>query len=422
MTGHSDTFDWSRRAVLGTGVAGAAALITGAAQAQSPPAGLTLPTLPTNAVGRPEPVLALKPPLPETEKIGVAVVGLGKLALGEVLPALGQSRACKLAALVSGSPDKAKATAARMGLSDDAIYDYAGFGRIADDPRIQLVYILLPNALHADYTVRALKAGKHVLCEKPMATSTIECEDMIKAAADAQRKLMIAYRCHYEPHNLAAMRAIRQGEIGRPSLVVTDNGRPTDLADPADQWRLDKKLSGGGALFDIGIYGINAARYLLNEEPVEVRAWSFTRRDDPRFAETEDVVAWQFRFASGAIANGSTSFSYAETSRLQVIGDKGRVVLDPATNYRGLKLTIAGQDGERQPQIGAINQFARELDHFADAIRGDAEVISTGEEGLQDVRLMQAVLDSARSGVPVKTNWSYRRQFDPAQAVKVTSG
>jgi glucose-fructose oxidoreductase len=127
------------------------------------------------------------------------------------------------------------------------------------------------------------------------------------------------------------MRILRDGDIGKLKMIGTDNGRPSDPDDAADQWRLDAELSGGGALFDIGIYGINA-RYLANEEPVEVRAWTSTDRDDPRFRETKDVVAWQLRVPSGAIANGSTSFSYAESSRLQVVGNKGRLVLDPATN------------------------------------------------------------------------------------------
>jgi predicted dehydrogenase len=139
-------------------------------------------------------------------------------------------------------------------------------------PRIHVVYIVLPNAMHAEYTIRAFTAGKHVLCEKPMANSIGECEAMIAAGKAANRRLMIAYRCHYEPLNLAAMRAIRTGKVGRPKLVITEMGKQTNLADPSDAWRLDMAMSGGGAPADMGIYGINASRYLLNEEPVEVRA------------------------------------------------------------------------------------------------------------------------------------------------------
>ena len=175
-------------------------------------------------------------------------------------------------------PTRPAASPPRTALPSDAIYDYAGFDRIARDPAIDVVYIVLPNFMHAEYTIRALKAGKHVLCEKPMATSVADAERMIAAAKAADRKLMIAYRCHYEPLNLEAMRRVRAGTMGKPRLVVTKMGRQSDLAEPSDAWRLDMAKSGGGALADMGIYGVNGARYLLNEEPVEVRAWAQTDR------------------------------------------------------------------------------------------------------------------------------------------------
>lgn len=397
---------WSRRSFLGgAGVAG----LTSVALAQSPR---------PPATGRPLPKMEEEPPLPEAEKLGFAIVGLGKLALEEVLPAFAASRACKLAALVSGSPEKARRVAAMAGLPDDAIYDYAGFDRIAQDPRIDIVYIILPNALHAEYTIRALKAGKHVLCEKPMATSVADCEAMIKAAADAKRKLMVAYRAQYEPHNLEAMRLVRTKAIGDVRMVVTGSGRPADPQDPADQWRLDKALAGGGPLMDIGIYGINGARYLTGEEPVELRAWTHKDPDDPRFRQVEDVLAWQLRFPSGAIANGSTAYSYAETSHLEVIGTKGRIVMDPATNYRGLALRVRLKGEETRPQIAPIDQFAREMDHFALAVKNDTPVTTPGEEGMQDVRLMLALYEAARTGKPVSVDWRYRRAVDPAAAAE----
>nr|CAD6438839.1 gfo/Idh/MocA family oxidoreductase [Rhizobium sp. Q54] len=400
----------SRRTAMGLGFTGAIALAASAVRAQE------LQTPPNEPVGRPQPVLEKDPPLTEERKIGFAVVGLGKLALGEVLPAFGQSRAAKLVALVSGNPEKAAKIAQQAGLPDDAIYNYENFDDIANNDRIQVVYIILPNALHKDFTIRALNAGKHVLCEKPMATSVADCEAMIAAAEEANRKLMVAYRCQYEPHNLEAMKVLREGRVGAVKIVSTDNGRPSKLDDPADQWRLDRELSGGGALLDIGIYGINGTRYLLNEEPTEVRAWAFTDEQDPRFAETEDVISWQLRFPSGIIANGTTSFSYSETSRLEVIGDKGRVKLDPATNYRGLQLAVNGEDGEEQPKIEPIDQFAKEMDHMALAVLNGADVVSPGEEGMQDIRIMEAILQSVETGQAVEISSTYRRAIDPVEA------
>jgi predicted dehydrogenase len=354
---------------------------------------------------------------PQGEKVGFAVVGLGKLALGQIIPGFKNARGAKLAAVVSGHADKARRVAAENGLPADAVYTYEDYDRIAHDPRVQVVYIVLPNSMHAEYTIRALKAGKHVLCEKPMATSLADCEAMIAAARAADSKLMIAYRCHYEPTNLEGMRRVRSGSIGKPRLVVTDMGRQADPADPSDVWRLDQRMSGGGALADMGIYGVSASRYLLNEEPVEVRAWAHTDPNDARFKDTAEMIAWQFRFPSGAIANNSTSFSYAGTMAWRVYGDSGRLTADPGALYDGNRLSV-GPGGENTLAIHEIDQFAREMDWMADVVRGKAPMVSPGEEGLQDMRLMKAILDSAaQNGAPVRTDWGYRRAVDPAAVV-----
>ncbi|HEY1125699.1 MAG TPA: Gfo/Idh/MocA family oxidoreductase, partial [Sphingobium sp.] len=241
------------------------------------------------------------------DSVGVAIVGIGLLSAGQLLPALKRTKQAHLAALVSGDPAKAKRVAAQYGLSEKAIYSYETYDRIADNPEIEIVYIVLPNNMHAEYTIRAFKAGKHVLCEKPMATNIADCEAMIGAGKAAKKQLMIGYRCHYEPLNLAAMRMMRAGTLGKPRIVHANMGKQTDLKVPADKWRLDMAMSGGGALLDMGIYGINATRYLFNEEPVEVRAWAMTDKSDPRFVTVEDMIAWQMRFPSGAIGEGSTS-------------------------------------------------------------------------------------------------------------------
>src|SRR4051794_28049014 len=187
------------------------------------------------------------------DSVGFAIVGLGKLSLGQLVPAFRNCRSARLTALVSGHADKAGRVAAVPGLPASSICSYADFDRIAADPRIDVVYIVLPNFMHAEYTIRALKAGKHVLCEKPMASTVADAEAMVAAAKAANRKLMIAYRCQYEPLNLSGMRLVRRGALGKTRLVVTNMGRPSDLNDPSDAWRLDMKKSGGGALADMGI-------------------------------------------------------------------------------------------------------------------------------------------------------------------------
>jgi glucose-fructose oxidoreductase len=363
-----------------------------------------------------------RPILPKDQKLGFAVVGLGKLAQGQIIPGLRQAKGAKLVALVSGHPDKAKRIADAEGLPADAIYNYENFDRIAKDPRIQIVYIVLPNSMHAEFTIRALKAGKHVLCEKPMATSLEECQAMIDAAQKADRKLMIAYRCHYEPKNLAAMRAVRSGKLGKPRLFVTDMGRQADVSDPSDAWRVDKKMAGSGALGDMGIYGISAARYMLNEEPVEVRAWANTDPNDPRFKTVDDLIAWQFRFPSGAICNGSTSFDYNATMSFELWGEKARLRADPGAFYGGNKFEIVDGGNFTPMDVPEVHQFAREMDWMADVVRGKAPMVSPGEEGMQDLRLILAILESAsKGGAPVKTDWGYKRAVDPAAVVDIVA-
>jgi len=352
-------------------------------------------------------------------KLGYAVVGLGKLAQGQIIPALHTTSNAFLAALVSGHPDKAHRIAAANGVPPDAIYNYENYDRIAHDPRIDVVYIVLPNSMHAEYTIRALKAGKHVLCEKPMASTVEDAEAMVAAAKAANRQLMIAYRCLTEPLNVEAMRRVRSGELGKTRLVITKMVRQSDMSDPSDAWRLDMKMSGGGALADMGVYGINGSRYLLNEEPVEVRATAHTDRSDPRFQTVEDLYSWEFRFPSGAVAQGSTSFDASDTMAYEVFGEHQKLVADPGCFYGGNHLSLVHGGSREQIPIHEIDQFQREMEWMVDVVRGKAPMLAPGEEGLQDMRLIKAIMDSAASGgAPVATNFGYKRAFDPAEAVK----
>lgn len=337
--------------------------------------------------------------LPPDQRVGVAVIGLGTLTIDEVLPALAQGKQSRLAALVSSDPDKALAAARKYGLSEKNVYSYEDFDRIADDSSIDAVYIVLPNSMHAEYTVRAAKAGKHVLCEKPMANTSEECEQMIAACKAAKVKLMIAYRCQFEAHHLEIRRMVQQREFGAVKLIDATNGQ--NMGDPT-QWRLKRALAGGGALPDVGLYCLNTVRFALAEEPLEVIGRTFSTPNDPRFTEVEESVAWQMRFPSGAIANCLTSYGHFEARRTRFFAEEAWFGMDPAFAYNGLRIQLGralevGQVVEER-RMTEQNQFALEFDHFANCVLNDLEPFTTGEEGLQDVRIIAAIYQSALEG------------------------
>ena len=342
-------------------------------------------------------------PSPPDERIGIAVAGLGKLALDEVLPAFAESKQARLVALVSGTPDKQQAIARRYGISPEACYSYATMGRMRDNPAIQVVYVITPNALHRDHVVVAAQAGKHVICEKPMATSAAECREMIAACKRAGVKLMIAYRMQYEPHAREAIRMAREGKLGSVQLMDMINNQ--NQGDPA-QWRQDKRLAGGGSLPDVGLYCLNTARAVLGEEPTEVSATIWSPPGDPRFREVESNVAFTLRFPSGAIANCLSSYSTHRLSRLKLMGAAAWAEMENAFDYQGQTLRIAklddGINQVAQRMVPRKNQFALELDHIATCVKQNLMPRTPGEEGLQDQIIMEAIYQAAREGRAVK--------------------
>lgn len=408
----------SRRLFLGAAGGGLLAAATAPAFAQGAisPQGLggdAPRDVPAEPTGRPMPQMTMQPPLPPERRVGWCVVGLGQFALNQIIPSFGESRMSKLVALVSGNPEKASQVAREHGVREDAIYNYDNFDEIARNDEIDVVFIILPNAQHAEFAIRAAEAGKHVMCEKPMAVSVEECDRMIEASKNANRKLMIAYRAQYEPFNLEAMRMIRDGDLGQTRVIENVAARPIDLENPADQWRVKRDLSGGGSLMDIGIYALNGARYLTGEEPIEITAAIHNPEGDERFREVEDVVAWSMRFPSGITANCATGYSY-NANRFSVHGSEASLTLEPATDYYRHNLRITRQERREEPQIEEQNQFALEMDHLSEAILDDTEVKTPGEEGRQDVRLMLAIYEAAESGQPVRVDWQFERAIDPA--------
>jgi predicted dehydrogenase len=339
----------------------------------------------------------------ETKKLGFAIVGLGKFAVEQMMPAFKDCKHARITALVSGSPDKAQKLAVEYGVEAKNVYSYQNFDTIKDNPEVDVVYIVLPVGMHAEYSIRAAQAGKHVLCEKPMANTPEDCEKMIAACKKAGKQLMIAYRAQYEPHSLDAIERIRKGELGKIRAITSDHGRIVKpFEDKADSWRINKKLAGGGSLMDIGIYALNAARYLTGEEPTEVTAMESTDRTDPRFKEVEDNMHFTLRFPSGILATCTTSYSYLEVKRGRVFGDKAWMNLDPLSDYTEHTTQIGTKEEEKEPQIKEGNQFAAELDHMAESARDNKTPKTPGEEGLRDVRIIMAIYEAAKKGKVVK--------------------
>ncbi|SEJ84157.1 glucose-fructose oxidoreductase [Sphingobium sp. AP50] len=339
------------------------------------------------------------PAFAASRKVGYAIVGLGSYATRQIMPNFAGCDQAKLVALVSGTPAKLAQYGDQYGIPATHRYSYADFDRIRDNPDIDAVYVVLPNSLHAEYVIRAAQAGKHVMCEKPMAVSAVECEAMIAACTKAGKKLMIGYRSRFEPYNRLAIELARGGHVGPTRLITAEHG----FSAQPNQWRLDKPLSGGGSLMDIGIYSLNAARYLTGEEPVEVSAVESTDRSDPRFATVEDRINFMLRFPSGIIANCISSYSSGHNG-YRVIGTQGWIDMEPATPYSGQSMTIR-KDGVTAPRtlpVPAKNQFAGQLDHLAECIQRGTTPIVPGEEGLADLRVIEAIYRSAAEGRSVR--------------------
>ncbi|MGA8312897.1 MAG: Gfo/Idh/MocA family oxidoreductase [Terriglobales bacterium] len=341
----------------------------------------------------------LQVPDPPGKKLGWAIVGLGSLAINQILPAFAKCEKSKVVALVSGHPDKANKLALRYGVNPKNIYNYQNYDTIRDNPEVDIIYIVLPNGMHAEYTVRGFQAGKHVLSEKPMANTPADCQEMIDAGRKANRKLMVAYRCRYEPFNQEAIRMARQQELGPTKVILADHG--FNIGDPT-QWRLNKTLAGGGSLMDIGIYSLQAARYITGEEPTEINAMSYTTPGDVRFKEVEETINFQLRFPSGILADCSSSYGYSGQNRYRVVTTKGWFELEPATQYNGLRMYLHHDNITEERLLPVRDHFALEMDHMSGCVMENKEPLTPGEEGLRDLSIMMGIYEAARTGKVVK--------------------
>jgi predicted dehydrogenase len=329
---------------------------------------------------------------PSAKKTGYAVIGLGRIA-GHFMPGARNTTNSQITALVSGHRDKADRIAAEYGIPSSSIYNYENFDEIAHNPAVDAVYVALPNSMHAEYTIRAAKAGKHVLCEKPMSTNVADAEAMIAACKAANVKLMIAYRCHYEPTNLRAVKLIRDGALGQVQAIESSFGFNMG----PNEWRTNKKLAGGGPLFDVGIYCLNACRYLTGEEPEHIAAFASTIDHDGRFSEVEENVSWTMKFPSGIVASCNTTYGAPMEGYYRVHGAKGWLEVDQAFVYEGLRLRadFSGTQLDEPNPARDPSQFQAEAEHFSHCVQNNLEPQSPGEEGLRDMGYITQIYRSA---------------------------
>jgi len=317
------------------------------------------------------------------------------LSTNQIAPAIAKTKNCRLAAIVTGTPAKAERWKAQYNIPDKNIYNYESMERMADNPDIDVVYVVTPNALHAEHTIKAAKAGKHVLCEKPMEVSTEKCQAMIAECKKANRQLAIAYRCQFEPHHLECMRIGRDQELGK--IRIMEAGFGFSIGDPT-QWRLNRALAGGGPLMDVGIYALQSVRHVIGEEPVLVSAQQ-TVTDPVKFKDVEESMTWQLKFPGGALAYCSTTYKIRGINGFTAYADKGSFGVDPAYGYNGIKGSRSDGKGLSFPQV---DHFAAEMDDFAQCILENKPTKVPGEEGLRDIRIMMAIYEAARTGQSVK--------------------
>ena len=340
-----------------------------------------------------------------------AVVGLGHIAQVAVLPAFKHAPNSELAAIVSGEPAKLKTIARQYRVTRTS--DYDGYDELLRSGDIDAVYIALPNDMHRDFAVRAAKAGVHILCEKPLAVTESDCRAMIEAARRHGVLLMTAYRLHFDPANLDAIRRIRAGELGDPRVFNS-----TFTMQVADGNIRVKRERGGGPLYDIGVYCINAARYLFGDEPTEVVAVA-DRKKERRFQEVPETVSATMRFPGARLATFVTSFGAADMGRFEVVGTKGSLELDPAFDYaEGLREHVKGRRGTKSRSFSKHDQFAAELLYFSRCIHEGKEPVPSGREGLADVRIIQAMQRSIDAGRPVSLS-NDRQRRRPTASLKI---
>jgi len=325
------------------------------------------------------------------EKLGVALVGLGSYSTYQLGPALLETNHCYLAGIVTGTPEKEKIWAEKYNLPKEGIYNYENFDTIVKNNSIDIVYVVLPNSMHADFSIRAARAGKHVICEKPMAMNVEECDAIIAACKEANVKLSVGYRLHSEPYTQEVQRMVRDKTFGNIRYVNAEAGYFSDSH--PNQWRLDKKLSGGGALVNMGVYSIQSAIYGTGENPISVSAQEFSTRPE-YFNGTDETISAQFEFPGGIVGNIFTSHN-VNANRMYVSAAKGWFELHPANSYG--PLSGRRSDGT-EIKFPHESQQKLQMDDFAlHILKGTVNRVP-GEMGKRDMIIVEAIYQSIQEG------------------------
>ncbi len=325
----------------------------------------------------------------------VAIMGLGSYGT-RVAERMQACKKAKLVGVISGTPSKISAWQQKYGIPEANCYNYENFDRIKDNPNIDAVYVITPNGLHHDQVIRVAKAGKHAICEKPMAINAKEGQEMVDACRKANVKLLVGYRLHFEPKTLEIVRMRKDGEFGRILFFQGLSG--FRIGDPT-QWRLNRKLAGGGAMMDIGIYSINGARYMIGEEPVWVTAEE-TKTDPVKFKEgVDETIQFQLGFPGGAVASCLSTYSMNNLDRFYLNGEKGFAEMQPSTAYGPIK----GRTHKGELTHEHVEHQTVQMDEMADIIlRGkQAPVPVDGEEGLKDLKIIDAIYKAIATGKKV---------------------
>ena len=337
------------------------------------------------------PLFALGSSVPE-KKLGIALVGLGGYATRQLAPALQSTQHCYLAGIVSGTPEKRKNWKQQYQIPEQNIYTYETFDQIADNDEIDIVYIVLPNFMHAEYTIRALQAGKHVICEKPMGMNAEECRQMLAARDKSGKKLQIGYRLYYEQNHTKVHRIGQSQEWGK--VLMVESGLGFRMAVPGS-WRMDPAKGGGGAIMDLGVYCIQAARNVIGVLPESVTAQGYVIHPE-LFQGIFETVTFQLQFPGGAISNSTTSFN-AYVDRFHTTCENGWVSLNPAFNA-GRKVVATTNTSTLFPENPAPYQQIAQMDAFAQNILQDTPVLASGEEGCYDMVIIDAMKRAIETG------------------------
>lgn len=339
------------------------------------------------------PNILLSATRPQQKKLGVALVGLGYYSTDLLAPALQMTQHCELRGIVTGSPEKIPEWQKRYGISDKNVYSYGDYDQIANNADIDVIYVVLPPSLHAEYTVRGARAGKHIWCEKPMAPSVADCEAMIKACADNKVKLAIGYRCQHDPNIQAYMKVAKEKPFGKVKMITSAAGY---FDGRTDHWKQKKSL-GGGVMGDMGVYALQGARLATGEEPTSVIAQASTTRPEI-YHEVEETMMFQLEFPSGARASCQTSFGI-NMNHLQVNYEKGWLKMEPHSGYGGNNGRMSGGTPINFP---LERQQPKQMDDDALAILNNTSMLVPGEEGLRDTRVVEAIYTSAAGNCEVK--------------------